>query len=359
MIKDVSDRDLIHMVFIMPKISIALILFVTLCLLAVNLWRKRSETAAATPFLVIAIMAAVQTLFVSLRWDFGLVQFRNPQILLAAAMPSIVWIAFQTSVAGTVGLRHINPVHFLPLAVATVALFALPDAIDVLLVMTFLIYGLAFFRLGLSGENGFGEIPFDGVINMRRAVWLVAFSLLSSALVDVLVFLDFLHGDGAHAAQLIGAGNFIWLLALGASVALGSNALPMETVEVESDEQVQPEAEDYKVVETIRAMLLDTDLAKDPGLTLSRLARRAAMPMRTVSSAINRVHGRNVSQYINDIRIAGACRMLQETDISITQAIYASGFQTKSNFNREFARVTGKTPRDWRRQVLVGNQLGQ
>jgi AraC-like DNA-binding protein len=335
----------------MPKISIALILFVTLCLLAVNLWRKRSETAAATPFLIIAILAALQTLFVSLRWDFGVAQFRTPQILLAAAMPSIVWIAFQSSVSGTVLPRQLNPIHALPFALAVIALFMMPDAVDVLLVLTFVVYGIGFLRLALAGETGLGKIPFEGVINMRRAVWLMVFSLLSSALVDVLVFLDFMHGDGAHAAQLIGAGNLIWLLALGASVALGSKALPTEALDAETDAPAQPEEEDYQVVETIRALLMETELAKDPGLTLSRLARRAALPMRSVSGAINRVHGRNVSQYINDIRISEACRMLQETDISITQAIYASGFQTKSNFNREFVRVTGKTPRDWRRQV--------
>ena len=31
-----------------------------------------------------------------------------------------------------------------------------------------------------------------------------------------------------------------------------------------------------------------------------------------------------------------------------TDAMLASGFNTKSNFNREFRRVTGRTPSDWR-----------
>ena len=40
--------------------------------------------------------------------------------------------------------------------------------------------------------------------------------------------------------------------------------------------------------------------------------------------------------------------MLADPKASITETIYASGFNTKSNFNREFARVTGKTPSEWR-----------
>lgn len=32
----------------------------------------------------------------------------------------------------------------------------------------------------------------------------------------------------------------------------------------------------------------------------------------------------------------------------VTTAMLESGFQTKSNFNREFRRVTGQSPANWR-----------
>lgn len=339
----------------MPKISIALVLFATLCLLAVSLWRRRGETSAASPFLVITVMAAAQAILVSLRWDFSVVQFKIPQVLLAAALPGATWLAFQAAATGISPLRIHNLLHGLPVLLAAIGLFFLPELIDPVLVGTFLFYGIRFLRLGLSGEPGLGRIPLEGVINMRRAVWLLVISLLGSTLVDVLVFLDFHRGSGAHAAHLIGAGNLVWLLAVGVSIALGSDALDMETADAEPDEPPLCDAEDIKVAETIGGLLTQTGLAHDPALTLSRLARRAGLPMRTVSGAINRVYGRNVSQYINDIRIAEACRLLKETDMSVTQAIYASGFQTKSNFNREFMRVTGMTPRDWRRQAVPGS----
>ena len=359
MIQDVFNRDMIHAGFIMLKISIAQILFVTLCLLAASLWRKQREAVAATPFFAVAALAAVQALLVSLRWDYGISQFRIPQVLLAAAMPGAVWLSFRVAVSGMAAPGWRDTLHVLPVVLAGIALIAYPDAIDIILVLAFLFYGLRFLRLALSGETGFGKIPLEGVIDMRRAVWLLAFSLLGSTLVDVLVFLDFARGAGAHAALFIGAGNLIWLLALGASVALGSQALPLETGEAEQEVPSLPEEEDFKVAEKIRSLLVGTGLAKDSGLTLSRLSRRAGLPMRTVSSAINRVHGRNVSQYINDVRVAEACRLLRDDEISITQAIYASGFQTKSNFNREFMRVTGKTPRVWRRQEVPGKNIAE
>ncbi|WP_377845214.1 helix-turn-helix domain-containing protein [Bosea sp. UC22_33] len=57
--------------------------------------------------------------------------------------------------------------------------------------------------------------------------------------------------------------------------------------------------------------------------------------------------GKNVSQYINDFRVAEACRLLPAKR-SVTMAMLEAGFQTKSNFNREFRRVTGLSPAAWR-----------
>jgi len=37
---------------------------------------------------------------------------------------------------------------------------------------------------------------------------------------------------------------------------------------------------------------------------------------------------------------------------SVTQAMLAAGFDTKSNFNREFLRVTVQTPSAWRQGAL-------
>jgi AraC-like DNA-binding protein len=46
------------------------------------------------------------------------------------------------------------------------------------------------------------------------------------------------------------------------------------------------------------------------------------VPARQISGAVNRLAGKNVSQYINDFRIAEACRLLRETDMSVTAAMF-------------------------------------
>ena len=95
-------------------------------------------------------------------------------------------------------------------------------------------------------------------------------------------------------------------------------------------------------------------LFRDPDLTLSRIARRAGIPARQISGAVNRLERRNVSQLVNGYRIEAAKRLLAQTDMPVTAVMFEAGFQTKSNFNREFLRVTGSSPSEFRRAATAG-----
>ena len=333
----------------MLEIPVALILSAALSLLAVNLWRKRKEYASVIPFLALALLASLQALLVSLRWDFGIRELRFVQVIVASALPGLAWLTFQAAVSGRAFADPANVLHILSPVIVGIAIFVMPDAIDIILVASFLIYGALFFQLARAGDASFDRTAFNGMFDMRLAIRLLAFMLLGSALVDILVLFDFLRVGGGHAAWLIGIGNLVWLLALGSAVALGSQSLSIQPEEPETAPSVPAMEEDHLIAAKIGNLLAETPLIKDPSLTLSRIARRAGLPVRSVSNAINRVHGCNVSQYINTLRVNRACSLLRGTDMSVTEAIYASGFQTKSNFNREFLRVTGMTPRDWRK----------
>nr|WP_245341720.1 MULTISPECIES: AraC family transcriptional regulator [unclassified Rhizobium] len=94
---------------------------------------------------------------------------------------------------------------------------------------------------------------------------------------------------------------------------------------------------------------LDRDgLYRDENLSLAKLARKAGVPARDLSVAINRATGLNISQFVNRRRIAEACLQLRETNRPATVIMFDVGFSTKSNFNREFRRITGMSPRQWR-----------
>lgn len=50
------------------------------------------------------------------------------------------------------------------------------------------------------------------------------------------------------------------------------------------------------------------------------------------------------SEFLNDIRIGHACRMLQNGDTSVLEVCFANGFNNVSNFNRQFKNRTSMTP---------------
>jgi len=58
--------------------------------------------------------------------------------------------------------------------------------------------------------------------------------------------------------------------------------------------------------------------------------------------------GRTLMDYIIDIRLGNAARLLVDTATGISEICYACGFNNLSNFNRTFKARRGYTPRDFR-----------
>lgn len=55
-------------------------------------------------------------------------------------------------------------------------------------------------------------------------------------------------------------------------------------------------------------------------------------------------------EYINMVRIQTACEYLKTTDKSITEIAQLCGFITNSTFNRNFSRLMGVSPSQWRKR---------
>lgn len=54
--------------------------------------------------------------------------------------------------------------------------------------------------------------------------------------------------------------------------------------------------------------------------------------------------GKTYTNFLNEVRVSQACKLLIDKDLSIQDICYQSGFTNLSNFNRAFKKVTGKTP---------------
>jgi AraC-like DNA-binding protein len=58
------------------------------------------------------------------------------------------------------------------------------------------------------------------------------------------------------------------------------------------------------------------------------------------------------SRFISEIRIKHACKMLTETDESIAQICYDCGFNTLSNFNKQFKEIMLKKPTQYKKEFM-------
>ena len=58
---------------------------------------------------------------------------------------------------------------------------------------------------------------------------------------------------------------------------------------------------------------------------------------------------RTFTQYVQQLRVTEAKKLLLETELSISQVSFQVGFQTLSHFNKTFKSLTEMTPKDWRK----------
>ncbi len=58
------------------------------------------------------------------------------------------------------------------------------------------------------------------------------------------------------------------------------------------------------------------------------------------------------SRFVSEIRIKHACKLLTETEDSVANICYECGFNTLSNFNKQFKEVMHKKPAEYKQEFL-------
>lgn len=190
------------------------------------------------------------------------------------------------------------------------------------------------FDFSMSDETLFGRNPYASITRMmQEAKKGLSFPL--QAIMKVYGLLDTLSSvkDGFYAVQQFL--TILYELSRCENVrTLASSSYAKVTVEDDSRRIL-------KVKNFISKNYMDE-------LRLPELASLAGMSSSAFSRFFKLHTGRNISEYIIDLRLGYAARMLVDTAKSISEIGFDCGFNNLSNFNRIFKKKKGCSPSEFR-----------
>jgi len=275
---------------------------------------------------------------------------------LAVALPALLYLHLATAMRVGQALQPTDAIHMIgPLVATAVRLLPAPGQwLDLVIVLPNLCYLGLITREARSGANSFANLgpALASLLDQWRR--LVMFFQVFVLYFDMLIMLEI--DDAADAAPqpwMFGAAGM--LLTLGFSYLLVASLHRKGPLMWASSRQRHLNPEHEALIARLEDTLLTSSAFLDPNLTLQRFARKVGVPTREVSAAINDNRNCNYNQWLNNFRIKEAQRLMREHPAqSVTEVMYASGFQNKSTFNAAFLAVSSESPTAWRNRLADG-----
>jgi AraC-like DNA-binding protein len=107
----------------------------------------------------------------------------------------------------------------------------------------------------------------------------------------------------------------------------------------------------HKISETERMRLVHEYVLKHfkENINLSTVASLSNMTDAAFCRYFKSRTNKTFSDFVKEIRIGNACKMLQDENKSISQTCYESGYNTVSNFNNQFKSLKGISPKQYQK----------
>ncbi|MBQ8509503.1 MAG: helix-turn-helix domain-containing protein [Clostridia bacterium] len=102
--------------------------------------------------------------------------------------------------------------------------------------------------------------------------------------------------------------------------------------------------------ETMRRVILWLHRHYTENVTLPGLAAELHLNPNYLSRLFHEATGQTFKQYLTALRLRHACRLLANTEQSVTEICYACGFDSYSNFSRSFRRTYHVSPTQFRQK---------
>lgn len=92
-------------------------------------------------------------------------------------------------------------------------------------------------------------------------------------------------------------------------------------------------------------------------ISLADVAGTAGMSIPAFCNYFKKSTKKTYIDFLNEIRIGHACKLLVDTQKPVLEICYESGFNTLANFNKQFLKMKKLTPTGYRRNIEQGTRL--
>ena len=83
---------------------------------------------------------------------------------------------------------------------------------------------------------------------------------------------------------------------------------------------------------------------------LKRIAELVSMAEGSLCRFFKLNMGITLFEYLNQIKVEFACKLLMDQDLSVLEVCFDSGFNNLSHFNKQFRKITGVPPSEYRKR---------
>ncbi len=122
-----------------------------------------------------------------------------------------------------------------------------------------------------------------------------------------------------------------------------------------ASETYRPDLNDWSSSRLDKVMHLINSGYRQP-VKLDTIANHIGMNTTAFCRYFKEKTGKSFINFINEMRVGYACKLLLEGKQSVSQIGFESGFNNLSNFNRIFKKTTGFPPVQYRNQFTKANQ---
>lgn len=155
----------------------------------------------------------------------------------------------------------------------------------------------------------------------------------------------YLEEDILKLETLTGIEQYIHLLKILNRIANSVECKPLSSPAYVYTERKSPPND---VFEEVHQYILDNYKRK---MKISEVAAIVSLSESAFSHYFKKRTFKSFSQFVNELRVGYASRLLIETDKTISEAAFESGFNNLSNFNRIFKKIKACSPKVYREKT--------